>query len=282
MKRLIFAALVPLLMAACQQNDASRDAREVVDVTFSVAGDFELSTNPITRALDADGKAMTDVWVFDYVDGALAQQVHQQSTDAAFGSPTLSLAVGTHTLYFVASRGTGASLDTDARTLSFTKVLDTFWAARTLTVTGTTSAQSVALDRVATKLRITFTDAIPEGAATFNVTPSTWYYGINYTTGEPATAIASQPFTVSIPASYIGLTGESVSIFGFSGSADFTTDIAVDCKDADSHILGAATVPSVAMKRNRISNLTGPLFTKSTTIGFSLNTDWLDDYEMTF
>jgi hypothetical protein len=36
------------------------------------------------------------------------------------------------------------------------------------------------------------------------------------------------------------------------------------------------------MKRNRISNLTGPLFSKSTTIGFSLNTDWLDDYEMTF
>ena len=280
MKKLLFAAA--LLMAACSQQPASENEK-MVDVTFDVSGDFSLATTPIsTRALDADGKSMTDVWVLDYVGTELKQQVHQAATDADFGSPTLSLSVGAHTLYFVASRGTDPTLDTDARTLSFSKVNDTFWAAKALNISGTTGTQAVALDRIATKLRITFSDAIPTGAATFNITPAQWHYGFNYTTGEPTTATASQPITVSIPSSYIGLVGQSVSLFGFSGSSDFATDIAIDCQDADSHVLGAATVPSVQIKRNRISALTGSLFSKTATIGFSLNTEWLDDYEITF
>ena len=281
MKKLLFAAA--LLMAACSQQPASENEK-MVDVTFDVSGNFSLITTPIaTRALDADGKSMTDVWVLDYVGTELKQQVHQAATDADFGSPTLSLQVGAHTLYFVASRGTDAVLDTDARTLSFSKVNDTFWAAKALNVSATTTGtQAVALDRIATKLRITFSDAIPTGAATFNITPAQWYYSFNYTTGEPTTATAQQPITVNIPSSYIGLVGQSVSLFGFSGSGDFTTDVAIECQDADSHVLGAATVPSVQIKRNRISALTGSLFSKTSTIGFSLNTEWLDDYEMTF
>ena len=280
MKKLLFAAA--LLMAACSQQPASENEK-MVNVTFDVSGDFSLTTTPIaTRALDADGKSMTDVWVLDYVGTELKQQVHQTATDADFGSPTLSLSVGAHTLYFAASRGTEPTLDTDARTLSFSKVNDTFWAVKVLNVSGTTITQAVALDRIATKLRITFTDAIPTGAATFNITPAQWYYGFNYVTGEPTTATASQPITVNIPSSYIGLTGQSVSLFGFSGSDAFTTDVAIDCQDADSHVLGAATVPSVQIKRNRISTLTGPLFSKTATIGFSLNTEWLDEYEMAF
>ena len=280
MKKLLFAAA--LLMAACSQQPASENEK-MVNVTFDVSGDFSLTTTPIaTRALDADGKSMTDVWVLDYVGTELKQQVHQVSADADFGSPTLSLSVGAHTLYFVASRGTEPALDTDARTLTFSKVNDTFWAAKALNVSATTSTQAVALDRIATKLRITFSDAIPTGAATFNITPAQWHYGFNYTTGEPTTATVSQPITVNIPSSYIGLMGQSVSMFGFSGSDDFTTDVAIDCQDADSHVLGAATVPSVQIKRNRISALTGSLFSKTATIGFSLNTEWLDDYEMTF
>ena len=281
MKKLLFTAA--LLMAACSQQPAS-ESEKMVDVTFDVSGDFSLTTTPIaTRALDADGKSMTDVWVLDYVGSELKQQVHQAATDADFGSPTLSLSVGAHTLYFVASRGTDAVLNTDARTLSFSKVNDTFWAAKALQVSATsTGTQAVALDRIATKLRITFSDAIPTGAATFNITPAQWHYGFNYTTGEPTTATAQQPITVNIPSSYIGLIGQSVSLFGFSGSSDFTTDVAIDCQDSDSHVLGAATVPSVQIKRNRISALTGSLFSKTATIGFSLNTAWLDDYEMTF
>ena len=105
------------------------DEMDSVRITFSCNGDFTMSPFPaLTRALEADGKQLTDLWVLDYVDGSLAQAaIHQVSTDADFGTPTLNLAVGDHHIYFVASRGQNPTLSTDAHTLSFTRVLDTFY-----------------------------------------------------------------------------------------------------------------------------------------------------------
>jgi hypothetical protein len=42
---------------------------------------------------------MTDLWLFDYVDGTLVQTVHQVSTDADFGTPAPTLAYGEHRIY---------------------------------------------------------------------------------------------------------------------------------------------------------------------------------------
>jgi hypothetical protein len=55
---------------------------ESVTITFNCRGDFNLQTQPFgTRSLTADGKAMTDLWVLDYPDGATAPtiQLHQVS-----------------------------------------------------------------------------------------------------------------------------------------------------------------------------------------------------------
>jgi hypothetical protein len=141
MKQYIFTALaVAALMTACNsENDHEAEATSTTTITFSMIGDFQLSTHDFTRSLEADGKTMTDVWVLDYVGGVLQQQVHQTSADADFGQPTLSLALGEHHIYFVASRGTGAILDTDAHTLTFTRVLDNFWKDYAITITGGTT-----------------------------------------------------------------------------------------------------------------------------------------------
>ncbi len=79
----------------------------------------------MTRSLTADGKEMTDVWVLDYMGDVLMQQVHQVSTDDDFGQPTLTLAIGDHHLYFIASRGSGSTLNTTNHTIIFARVLDT-------------------------------------------------------------------------------------------------------------------------------------------------------------
>jgi hypothetical protein len=108
MKQNIFVlCILAFCMASCANDDdrgLKTSESKTVSVTFNVSGDFKLSTSPITRALTADGKAMTDVWVLDYVGGVLQQQVHQTSADADFGTPTLSLGLGDHHIYFVASR----------------------------------------------------------------------------------------------------------------------------------------------------------------------------------
>lgn len=271
-----------LLCAACNSDDV--EVSESRTITFNVQGDFRLSTQDMTRTLEADGKTMTDVWVLDYVGGELKQQLHQTSDDADFGTPTMDLSLGTHHIYFIASRGAGASLNTTTHALTFTSVRDTFWKDYEITISGGTSSgnRSVTLDRIATKLKLTFTDAIPEGAATFNVTPSSWYYGVDYTTGEPSAATADGTITVSIPSSEIGVVNESVSIFGFSSATEWTTDVTVDCKTSDSGVLGSAIIAAAPFVRNRVSEYTGPLFTAGGGMTLSLNTEWDESYQGTW
>lgn len=276
---------VAAILASCNSDDMHEaDAMSVTTITFTMTGDFQLTAHDFTRSLEADGKTMTDVWVLDYMGGVLQQQVHQTSSDADFGTPTLSLGLGNHHIYFVASRGTGATLDTDAHTLTFAKVLDNFWKDYAITITGGTASGSraVALDRIVTKLKVVFSDAIPAGAATFNVTPSMWHYGFDYTTGNPTAATASQNIVVNIPNASIGVAGESVSIYGFSGTTEWTTDIALNCKTFDGDILGSATITSAPFVRNRVSEYTGPLFGENGSMTLSLNTDWTTSHTGTW
>ena len=281
MKKLLFAALALMALAACSQQDAgeTENPEQTVNVTFNVQADgWSVSVEPMrTRALTADGKEMTDILVLDYRDGVLQQQLHQSSTDADFAQPTLPLNVGQHHVYFIASRGQSPVLSTDAHTLTFSKVLDTFYRDYSIDVTATTNgSQAITLERVVTKLRLTFTDAIPTTAKQFRVTPTTWYYSMDYLTGQPTTAATSQTISVDIPSSALGSTGEYLNVFGFSGSSEWTTDITFDCIDASNNILGTATIAAAQFKRNRVSDYTGPLFTGGGQMTLSLNTAWDD------
>jgi hypothetical protein len=230
--------------------------------------------------LQADGKDLTDVWVLDYMDGNLIQQLHQDDNTAAdFGRPVMQLAYGSHHVYFIASRGSAATLDTDAKTITFATVRDTFWKDYEVNVVSTSNGnRAVTLDRVVTKLRLVFNDAIPADAATFNATPATWYYGLNYQTGEPCAASSSQTVTVSIPSTSIGVTGESVNIYGFSTAAEWQTDIAINSKRADNSIVGSATISNAPFKANRVTEYAGPLFGSEGAMSLSLTTTWDDSY----
>lgn len=251
--------------------------------TFTLKGDFSNEWKSVTRTvgyLAADGKDMTDVWVLDYMSGALVQQLHQSDVTAEdFGKPVLNLAYGSHHIYIIASRSTGATLDTDAGTIIFTRVLDTFYKDYEVNVVSTSNGnRAVTLDRIVTKLRLGFTDAIAENAATFNITPTTWYYGWDYINATPADAKVNQTITVNIPASEIGSTSTTVNIYGFNTSSQVTTNITLNSKDADGNVIGQATIADVPFKSNRVSEYTGPLFGSAGNMTLSLNSTWDDSY----
>jgi len=279
MKKTMILLASLMLLACSSHDDEFVNENESKDVAFILRGDFSFDITPFTRSLEADGYAMTDVWVLDYVDGELKQQVHQTSSDANFGSPSISLGYGLHHLYFVTSRGTSPVLDTDASTLSFSRVSDTFWKDYELTVTSSTfSTISVELDRIVTKLRITITDAVPDDAATFNITPHTWYYGFNYKTGAPIAATTDATSTINIPSSSLGQQNVVMSMFSFSPASDWHTNVTLDSKTSASVVIGNASVANVPFARNRITNVTGDLYSRVSTTGMTLNTDWLDSY----
>ena len=273
------AAALMLTAIACTSEEPQAEKPngwEQKTVTFTF-GDV-LTQHAMTRS-DVTELDLTDLWMFDYTDGELQQTVHQSNTDEDFGVLSASMGYGDHTLYFVASRGTTPTADTDAQTITWAKPSDTFWATATVTVSpSSASSQAVTLSRVATRLRITVNDEVPAGAAKFVITPAQWYYGIDYTTGGGIAPSANQPREVNIPSSYIGTSGQlAISIFGFVPSADWHTDITATLKASDESTLGQVTLEDVALKRNITTAYSGGILGTAKSFMLSADDTWGDD-----
>lgn len=271
MKKVLIIAALAMVFASC-----SKDVTEIEAGAKKVAFDVQGNWNsPVfTRgSLSADGKEMTDLWLFDYVGGELVQTVHQVSSDADFGTPAPTLSYGEHKIYFVVSRGTSPVIN--GTVISWGSVRDTFWKSMAVSVGGASaSAYSVALDRVVTKLKITANDAVPDGTATVVVLPGTWYAGLDYLTGQPADMRDNEEMSVAVPDSYVGTTGLAVSFFGFSSAAEWTTPLTVSARDADNDIIGMVNVEAAPFMANRATEFSGSLFSTSGAFTITLNDEW--------
>ena len=286
MKRVILLAVAAAMICGCEKEIVSdstsvktagttaADAVKTKKFTFTLKGDFSDEWKPVTRGyLSADGKDMTDVWVLDYdADGHLLQQLHQSDNTAEdFGKPVMNLAYGVHQVYFIASRGVSPVLDTEAHTLTFGSVRDTFWKRYDVSVVATSNGnRAVTLDRVVTKLRLTFTDEVPATLSKLTIAADTWHSGINALTGVP-TAAAARISTINVPALYIGTTGQlAASIFGICGD-DYTTDVSVTASNANSQAIASVALEDVPMKKNTTTSYSGPLFTRQPTFTMTLS-----------
>ena len=279
-------ALAVATLTACEKEIITEEDATVSDgsaiektkkFTFTIKGDFSNDWKPVTRGyLSADGKDMTDLWVMDYVGGQLVQQIHQSDNTAEdFGRPVMNLSYGTHHVYFVASRGASPVLNTTDGTITWSSVRDTFWKDYEVSVVSTSNGnRAVTLNRVVTKLMLAFTDAISNDAFSINFTPATWYYGLNYKTGEPTDATTSQTVVTTLPDSYKGQSGVVLSYFSISPSDEWTSNISLNSKDGDNHIIGQANMTSVPFVRNRQTEYSGPLFTSGGSMSLSLDGDW--------
>lgn len=279
-------ALAVATLTACEKEIITEEDATVSDgsaiektkkFTFNVKGDFSNEWKPVTRGyLSADGKDMTDLWVLDYKDDVMVQQIHQSDNTAEdFGRPVMNLSYGTHHVYFVASRSASPVLNTTDGTITWSSVRDTFWKDYEVSVVSTSNGnRAVTLDRVVTKLMLAFTDAISNDAFSINFTPATWYYGLNYKTGEPTDATTSQTIVTTLPDSYKGQSGVVLSYFSISPSDEWTSNISLNSKDGDNHIIGQANMTSVPFVRNRQTEYSGPLFTSGGSMSLSLDGDW--------
>ena len=286
MKKMLLMMLTGMLVASCEKpflgvvedesTPETAGKNEVKNFTFTVKGDFGAAT--FTRgSLSADGKEMTDLWVFDYVNGQCVQSVHQENSTAgeSWGKPTMQLAYGSHHVYFVASRGEGATIDADGHTITWTGPRDTFWRDYEVEVASTSNGnRAVTLDRVTTKLRIVVNDEVPTGCAAMVVTPARWYYGWDYVNGV-ATASQQTERRVPVPESYVGTTGQlTVSIFGLSSTDEWVTNVSVKALGEGEAVIGSATITGAPFKANRSTEYSGNLFGSAGELDVSVNGDW--------
>ena len=288
MKKVFLVLALALGLSSCEKPVISEDGSESVEMTtnnsrkftWKVKGDF--STVPETRAagLIADGKEMTDLWTFDYMDGELVQQLHQSSSDADWGSPSLRLLYGSHHVYFVASRGNDAVADIDKTVLVWGTTRDTFWKDYAVDVISTSNgSRVVTLDRVATRLKVTIMDEVPENCAKMALTATKWFNGIDYTTGKAIEAPAAYTSSVAVPAAYVGTSGKmSITMYGLSDADEWTTALSIDALDASDKIIGHAEVEAAPFERNRSTEYSGSLFTTSGGWGTALNDEWSTAY----
>ena len=71
--------------------------------------------------------------------------------------------------------------------------------------------------------------------------------------------------------------------FLFLTTDEQTIDVTIDILDAAENILYSKTVKDVPLKRNRITTLSGPLYTNASLTGaFLVNADWLDGETVNF
>ena len=271
------------MLLSCEKEESltakvnePKDSLQAKTITFTFG---EISHKAMTRVTLADA-SITDLWLFDYMGDELKQTVHQSSTDEGFGSVAITAETGDHSFCFVASRGTGATVS--GGTITWEKPSDTFWAKTALTVTPqTATAQSVELQRAATKLKITIIDEVPATLSKLTITADTWHSGINALTGEP-TAAAARTSTINVPASYAGTTGQLItSIFGICGE-DYTTNVSVTASDANSQTTASVSLVDVPMKKNTTTSYSGPLFTRQPTFTMTVADSWEEDIEDTW
>ena len=280
---IILAAILTASLTSCSRSDddplteAPRDTMRQVTITFTFP---DVSVRPMTRSTLTEGQ-MTDLWLFDYLDGQLISTIHQTPDDAAFGSIALTADYGSHQLYFVASRGTDPTIS--GTEITWAKPSDTFWASLALDVApGMSASQPVALSRVATRLRVAITDEVPAALATLAITPAHWYCGLDYTTGLP-TGDQQTVRTVSVPASYAGTAGQLVmSIFSLSAPDEWQTAVTVAALASDGSTLASLSLSDVPLRRNRTTVYSGPLFSRQSALSVTLSDTWDDDYAVSW
>lgn len=284
MKKILFSLAAIIMLTACDKySEDYREGTKFKTFTFAATGDFTFSG--FTRGdLTASDNTMTDLWVFDCVEGECVQSIHQVNTDDGWGRPQMNLAYGEHQLFFVASRGVNPTVDESANTIVWDNVRDTFWKGLDLEVTSTSSGNvSVTLERVVTNLKIAVLDKVPTGLASISITPKTWYYGINYANGIPVNAKTNQEKVISVPSSYIGTTGNlTTSIFSFSGTDEWTTDVGISAKDGSGNVISSVSIENAPFRRNRITQYSGNLFNISSVFSLSVDDGWTEALEGTW
>ena len=310
--RLIIGMLTAMWMfSACEKvdtmerEDASGESEGVKEIVMHVGGiswsyeDSGICDAPsygsrtdaaardaATRALEANGEAMKELWVFDVIGDSCALVCRQTDVDDNFGSVSMKLSYGNHRLAVVCSRGGGSDVDVSNGRIEWEKVRDTFWNVVDCDVAKTGSTDiSVTLKRVAARMRVTINDIIPSDLKTISITGEPWYKGIDVKTGEAIGGLSSiegvtDVSTLAVPSAYVGTEKKlAVSLWIMSKGNEWTEDVTVKMLGENGDVLSEVVCPGVPMQRNRVTNVTGYFLSGGASGNILIDDSWSDTYQ---
>lgn len=280
MKKFIFFSLMALL-ASCQQvdfNDINKNNKGNANVvlTFSTYGqqEFTRAAAPLT-----DQCARLSVAVFDEDDAKVGSTKSQKVGDANFGTVGLSLPDGSYTIVAVAHNGDGNCTITSPTKVTFpsNKMTDTFCYCGELVVEGSIS-ESLEMKRVVAMMRLTITDAIPDGVARLK-----FYYTGGSSTLNPRTGFGCVNSKQTEYRSVIDDNGMPVSVYEIYTAPHEQNDIlklTITSQDASNGDIDVfEPMENIPVTVNKITTWEGALFggsgsSSSGGVGITLDTDW--------
>lgn len=299
----VILAVFALLAATSCSNESeetviNQNEQGYAPVTVHVS-DFSITTEEMpsgggtTRAAEnpADylvgGGAITLAF-YDAV-GTEVYKTTQVKADAAtyttFGEFTANLPVGSYTMVAVAR----AHYDGDAFTLTspteaaYTseRPRETFSKVQSVTVTNASPLDlNVTLNRISSWLKIVSTDGRPASATKIRTTFGKGGKGFNPTTGLDTTDAGFAQ--TNNPSTAVGATIE-VNALPFLYTDEESMTITIEALDAGDNVLATKVVNNVPFKRNRITKLSGAVFTADPSgAAFTLETSWLEDETVNF
>lgn len=260
------------------------------------------SSIPTRASLTAEGKALTDLFIFDYdkETGTLLQVLHQTSTDEDFAEPDLTIDYGEHTLKVIATRSTSPTLldaggadwavsdnvltsvgESLPAVLTSAKTSDTFGAVQDITVgTGKQSA-SIALNRIVAQLVVAPNDVYPDDAGDIT-TSLDEYKAFAWQTFDVTEAVKNQRvYDASVNA---GKQNRSIAYYVLVPAQGYTSDVSfVVGRRGSDKPYAEILVPGVKLERNKITTISGSFYHHQKGVSVTVEDAWNsegNDYEI--
>ena len=162
-----------------------------------------------------------------------------------------------------------------------TRAYETFAATQAVNITNTSAVDiSATLSRIVAKLQVVSTDGKTADVSNVRMTLSAGGKSFSPSSGL-ATSDAGFANIVGNSAS-VGATSTSMSFF-FLATDEQTMDVTIETVDAGGNTLFSKTVEDVPFKRNRVTTLTGAMYTNTGVGGaFQVETSWLSETNVGF
>lgn len=269
MKRMFLGILAAIMLAGCtQQENESNEPMHAV--TFQCNG-FSVSHEGMTRATLTEGGA---AYLYCFVDGELV--LTQTSTDASFGTPTLSMSHGDHTATFVASQE--AMTFASGTATPSAKVKDTFWGATSISVNANTT-KAVTLHRNISRLTVTINDAFPSTVDKVRVVLTN--HGMTFSIADGwSTTQATYTNEWTTTASH-GMEGVTFTTNTYCpSSAEWNATATIQFIDSEDHVLQTRTA-DLTLKANRATKMSGDYAHDAATT-ITVSNEWDEESEVGF
>ena len=273
--RTIFAASLAVLMAACQQAEIE-NADKSKELAFKVG--FDVEKGVISRA--SLGEYISALQVFDYKDGVLKNEVTQTSEEEGFGTVALDADYGTHEYVFVGHNSVSCSYDHGKSELLFDKILDTFTAVQTLAVDiDTEEKQTIKMERQVAGIKLVMQDAIPQSAASIELTVEGYSSSLNPKTGKGASG-TKHVREWEYSTSNIGKTNTSYTLYTFLPDDGHTVDITIRVEGTDGNDIVNYTLEDMSVEKNKMTVISGYLLSTELSASVSVEGEWDTDIEV--